>query len=87
MRLGGAIRGKWRIPDGKVESGLFSYSKLQSGSPHLSQLRTDCLASVSKFIYVLMHMRCMGSYKLLALRVAESDDTLPYLQVVHRDSA
>jgi hypothetical protein len=26
VRLGGATRGKWRIPDGKVESGLFSYS-------------------------------------------------------------
>jgi hypothetical protein len=27
-RLGGATRGKWRIPDGKGESGLFSYSEL-----------------------------------------------------------
>jgi hypothetical protein len=25
--------GKWRIPDGKVESGLRSYSELLGGSP------------------------------------------------------
>jgi hypothetical protein len=25
---GEATRGEWRIPDGKGESGLFSYSKL-----------------------------------------------------------
>jgi hypothetical protein len=24
LRLGGATRGKWRIPDGKDESGFFS---------------------------------------------------------------
>jgi hypothetical protein len=30
VRPGGATRGKWRIPDGKVESDLFLYSKLQS---------------------------------------------------------
>jgi hypothetical protein len=28
-RPGGATRRKWRIPDGKVESGLFSYSELR----------------------------------------------------------
>jgi hypothetical protein len=28
MRSGGAIRGKWRIPDGKVESGKFLYLEL-----------------------------------------------------------
>jgi hypothetical protein len=27
--LGGAIRGKWRIPDGNDESGLFSCSELR----------------------------------------------------------
>jgi hypothetical protein len=40
LRLGGATRGKWRILDGKVESGLLSYSELQGGSPHLCRLRT-----------------------------------------------
>jgi uncharacterized protein YndB with AHSA1/START domain len=29
VRPGGATRGKWRISDGKVESGLFSYSELR----------------------------------------------------------
>jgi hypothetical protein len=28
MRPGGAIRGKWRILDGKCESHMFSYSEL-----------------------------------------------------------
>jgi hypothetical protein len=32
-RPGGATRGKWRILDGKVESGLMSDSELQGGSP------------------------------------------------------
>jgi hypothetical protein len=30
-----ATRGKWRILDGKVESGLMSDSELQGGSPRL----------------------------------------------------
>jgi hypothetical protein len=29
MRSGEATREKWRIPDGKVESSLFSYSELR----------------------------------------------------------
>jgi hypothetical protein len=29
VRPGGATRGQWGIPDGKVESGLFSYSELR----------------------------------------------------------
>jgi hypothetical protein len=29
MRLGGATRGKWRILDGKVMSGLFSCLELR----------------------------------------------------------
>jgi hypothetical protein len=39
---------KWRILDGKVESGLMSDSKLQGGSPRLCRLRTDCLAPLNK---------------------------------------
>jgi hypothetical protein len=35
MRMGGAIRGKWRILDGMGESGLMSDSELQGGNPHL----------------------------------------------------
>ena len=48
VRLGGAIRGKWRILDGKVESGLMLDSELQGGSPRLCRLRTDRLAPVNK---------------------------------------
>jgi hypothetical protein len=51
----GPNRGLWRILDGKVESGLISDSELRGGSPHPCQLRTDCLAPVSKFDYVLAH--------------------------------
>jgi uncharacterized protein YndB with AHSA1/START domain len=29
MRPDGETRGKWRIPDGKGESGMFSYLELQ----------------------------------------------------------
>jgi hypothetical protein len=40
MRLGGAIREKWEILDGKDESGLMLDSELQGGSPRLCRLRT-----------------------------------------------
>jgi hypothetical protein len=36
----------------------------KGGSPHLCRLRTDHLAPVSKFDYVLAHMEFMGSRKL-----------------------
>jgi hypothetical protein len=36
----------------------------EGGSPCLCQLRTDRLASVSKFDYVLAHTGFMGSHKL-----------------------
>jgi hypothetical protein len=47
-RPSGAIRKKWGILDGKVESGLMSDSKLQGGSPRLYRLRTDPLTPVNK---------------------------------------
>jgi hypothetical protein len=40
VRSGGETRGKWRILDGKDESGLLSDSELQGGSPRLCRLRT-----------------------------------------------
>jgi hypothetical protein len=46
--MGGATKGKWRILDRKVESGLMSDSELQGDSLHLCRLRTDCLAPVNK---------------------------------------
>jgi hypothetical protein len=36
----------------------------EGGSPCLCRLRTDRLASVSKFNYVMMHTRFMGSRTL-----------------------
>jgi hypothetical protein len=63
IRPGGATSELWRIPDGKGKSGLFSYSELTSGSPHLCRLRTDRFTPVSKFDYVLAHVRFMGSLK------------------------
>jgi hypothetical protein len=41
-----------------------SDAELRGGSPRLCRLRTDRLALVSKFDYVLAHMRFMGSHKL-----------------------
>jgi hypothetical protein len=43
---------------------LFSCSELRGGSPQLCQLRTDRVAPVSKFDYVLAHTRFIGSHKL-----------------------
>jgi hypothetical protein len=48
VRPGGTTRGKWRILDGKVESGLMSDLELRGGSPHLCRLMTDHLALVNK---------------------------------------
>jgi hypothetical protein len=48
VRPGGATREKWKIMDGKVESGLMSDSELQGGSPHLCRLRTDRLTPMNK---------------------------------------
>jgi hypothetical protein len=64
MRPGWAIRGLWRILDGKDESGLFSCSELRGGSSCLNRLRTDCLTPLSKFDYVLTHTGFMASRKL-----------------------
>jgi hypothetical protein len=48
---------------GRSRRGLFSCLELQGGSPCLCQLRTDRLALVSKFDYILAHTRFMGSHK------------------------
>jgi hypothetical protein len=32
-RLGGVTRGKWRIPDGKVENDLYDIRSSEGGSP------------------------------------------------------
>jgi hypothetical protein len=48
----------------RVRVVCFQIQSFEGGSPHLSQLRTDHLAPVSKFDYVLTHMRFMGPRKL-----------------------
>jgi hypothetical protein len=49
---------------GMSESGLFSYSEFQGGSPYPCRLRTNCLSPLSKFDYVLAHAGHMESCKL-----------------------
>jgi hypothetical protein len=49
---------------GRSGRALFSFLELRVGSPHLCQLRTDHLAPVSKFDYVLAHTGIMESHKL-----------------------
>jgi hypothetical protein len=48
---------------GRSESGLMIDSELRGGSPCPCQLRTDCLASVNKFDYVLTYVGFFGSRK------------------------
>jgi hypothetical protein len=55
MRPGGTLRGKWRIPDGKVEERSIVMFRAPKVVAHLCQLRIDHLALVSKFDYVLTH--------------------------------
>jgi hypothetical protein len=61
VRLDKTTRGKWRIPDGKVESGLFSYSEL------LRCLNVEVL-------YHHVHMRFMVNFNYDYL-VVKNDDT------------
>jgi hypothetical protein len=49
---------------GMLGRGIFSCSKLRGGSPCLCRLRTDRLAPVSKFDYVVAHTGFMRSHKL-----------------------
>jgi hypothetical protein len=49
---------------GRLRVDCFLIWSFEDGSPRLYQLRTDRLASVNKFDYVLAHMRFMGSHKL-----------------------
>jgi hypothetical protein len=72
----------------RSESGLMSDSELRGGSPHPCRLRTDCLAPVSKFDYVLAHMRFMRSRKLSSFdgrRVGQSltSPVVMYTKIVY----
>jgi hypothetical protein len=73
---------------GRRMSGLIWNSELQGGSPYLCRLRTDRLASMSKFVL------CTGAYEILwapanwvVSCAAETEAILPYLTGVKWDSA
>jgi hypothetical protein len=71
---------------GRVRVVCFHIRSTEGGSPCLCRLRTDRLAPVSKIDYVLTHTRLWGPTNLVALMVAELNDTLPCLTDVHWDS-
>jgi hypothetical protein len=48
----------------RVRVVFFHIRSSKGGSPYLCQLRTDRLAPVNKFDYVLTHTGFMGSRKL-----------------------
>jgi hypothetical protein len=48
----------------RIRVDYFYIRSSEGGSPHLSRLRTDRLAPVSKFHYVLVHIGFMMSHKL-----------------------
>jgi hypothetical protein len=60
----------------------FHVQNSEGGSPCLSQLLIDRLALVSKFDYVLVHMR-LGPANLVASMVAGLDDIIPNLHDVY----
>jgi hypothetical protein len=66
VRPGGATRGKWRIPDVKVESGLFSYLKLRKWQPSPTSIkdRFGWALLQQALSCVLAHTWFMGSHKL-----------------------
>jgi hypothetical protein len=77
-RLDGAIRGKWRIPDGKSESGPHDIRSFEGGSPCLCRLRTTSVGPPTTNIdYVLLHMGIWVPANLVASTVTKLDDTLP----------
>jgi hypothetical protein len=63
---GQATREKWRIPDGKVKSGLFSYSELRRWEPPLVSIkdRVGWALLQQALSCVLAHTGFMGSRKL-----------------------
>jgi hypothetical protein len=64
---------------GRMRVDYYHVRTSEVGSPCLSQLRTDRLASVSKFNYVLMQTRFMDSCKLSSFegRRVERYPTIP----------
>jgi hypothetical protein len=66
VRAGRATRGKWRILDGNVQSGLFSYSELQMWLPPPVSIkdRVGWTMLQQELSCVLAHTGFMGSCKL-----------------------
>jgi hypothetical protein len=71
---------------GRVRVVCFHIRSSKGGIPHMCRLRADRLAPVSKVDYVMMHTGFMGPTNLVALTVAELDDTPLHLTDVHWDS-
>jgi hypothetical protein len=71
---------------GRVRVVYFHVRSFEGGSPNQCRLRADRLASGNKIDYVLTHTGLWGPTDLVALTVAELDDTPPYLTDVHWDS-
>jgi hypothetical protein len=84
--LGGATRRKWRILDGKDESGLMSDSELQYGSPCLCRDHVDCALLQQALSCVLTHMGFMGSRKLSSVNGRWVGRHLTVLHGWHWDS-
>jgi hypothetical protein len=84
-RPGRAIRGKWRILDGKVESGLDHKFESPRWYPRLCRL---CRLSPDEqeFDYVLLHTRFMGPANFVASCVTKLNDTLHRFTGVQWDS-
>jgi hypothetical protein len=59
MRLGGATRGKWRMPDGKDESGMFLSLELRRWYPPPVSIK-DCVGWALRN----KHRLCTGAYKI-----------------------
>jgi hypothetical protein len=69
-------------------SGLILNSEFQGGSSHLSRLRTDRLAPVSKFeLCIGAYMISWGPANYVASCVAKMKAILPYLTGVHWNCA
>jgi hypothetical protein len=83
MRPDGAIRGKWRILDGKVESNLDHKFRAPRWYPPPGLIKTH-VGWVRMNKHLIMYWRIWdlwGPTNLVALTVAELDDTPPYLRM------
>jgi hypothetical protein len=56
LRPSGSTRGKWSIFRWEGQGEGCGYSRLQSGSPHLCQLRNVCSGTLSKYLSYTDHM-------------------------------